>query len=90
MKLLHRQPTAYTARRVAGQSFVFTGQLEVITQMEARDLVRYQGGFTEREVTASTTFLVVGSDPAQEQLEAAHRFAVPLIDEGQFLRLLGI
>lgn len=78
------------ASGVAGKSFCFTGELQSIKRSEAEKLVRARGGIVKSSVTRDLDYLVT-NDPASgsEKNRKAQEFSIPVIDEIQFLALLG-
>ncbi|SLM10109.1 DNA ligase [uncultured spirochete] len=78
------------AAGVAGKSFCFTGELESIKRSEAEKLVRAAGGTVKSSVTKDLDYLVT-NDPTSgsEKNRKAQEFSIPVIDETQFLALLG-
>ena len=78
------------AAGVAGKSFCFTGELESIKRSEAEKLVRAAGGTVKSSVTKDLDYLVT-NDPTSgsEKNRKAQEFSIPVIDERQFLALLG-
>ncbi len=78
------------AASVAGKSFCFTGELESIKRSEAEKLVRAAGGTVKSSVTKDLDYLVT-NDPASgsEKNRKAQEFSISVIDETQFLALLG-
>jgi len=74
--------------RLAGQTFVFSGRLEGFTRGEAEEAVAALGGRTTSDVSRSTDFLVVGSEPGGK-LEKARRLGVRILHEAEFVELLG-
>jgi DNA ligase (NAD+) len=75
-------------REFAGQTFVLTGKLSSLTRDEAGDLVRSRGGTVSGGVSKKTNFLVAGED-AGSKLKKAEELGVKVIDEDQFLALMG-
>ena len=73
---------------VAGRSFVITGSLKGMTRSEAEELIRDRGGRLASSVSRGTDFLVVGESPGSK-LEKARDLGVTIIDENEFLRLMG-
>ena len=73
---------------LAGQSFVFTGELEGMTRSEAESKVRELGGSTPSSVSRKTSFVVEGSNPGSK-LAKAGSLGVRVIDEKAFLDLIG-
>ncbi len=78
------------AAGIAGKSFCFTGELESIKRSEAEKLVRAAGGTVKSSVTKDLDYLVT-NDPTSgsEKNRKAQEFSIPVIDERQFLALLG-
>jgi DNA ligase (NAD+) len=76
-----------TSAPLTGKSFVFTGSLELQRQ-EAKTMVERLGGAVKGSVSKKTDYLVAGSD-AGSKLDKARDLGVPIIDERDFLRMIG-
>jgi DNA ligase (NAD+) len=74
--------------QLAGKTFVFTGSLERLSRREAAERVAAQGGVVVENVGARTSYLVAGEAPGSK-LDRAKRLGVTVLDEREFLRLLG-
>jgi DNA ligase (NAD+) len=74
--------------RLAGKTFVFTGTLEHLSRREAAERVAAQGGTVAENVGARTSYLVAGEAPGSK-LDRAKRLGVAVLDERDFLQLLG-
>lgn len=74
---------------LAGQSFVFTGELGRWTRSVAQRLVQERGGKTPSGVTKTTTWLVVGAAPGQDKQAKAAKYGVQTLTEEAFAALLG-
>jgi len=74
--------------RLAGKTFVFTGALSAFTRDDAGERIRALGGTVSSSVSKKTTALVAGSDPGSK-LSNARKLGVQILDEAQFLELLG-
>lgn len=72
---------------LAGQSFVLTGSLEVMSRDEAKDRLRARGATISESVSQKTTFVVVGSDPGSKY-DKAKKLGVTILDEEGLLKLL--
>jgi len=73
---------------LAGQVFVITGTLTAMTRDEARELLEGLGAEIGSSVTRKTTGLVVGDTPGSK-LDRARKLGVRIIEEGDFLKLVG-
>jgi DNA ligase (NAD+) len=75
-------------RPLAGEVFVITGTLAAMTRDEARERLEELGAEVGSTVTRKTTGLVVGDTPGSK-LDRARELGVRIIEEGEFLRLVG-
>ena len=73
---------------LAGKVFVITGTLAAMTRDEARELLEGLGAEVGSSVTRKTTGLVVGDSPGSK-LDRAREFGVRIIEEREFLKLVG-
>ncbi len=72
----------------AGATFVLTGELSSMTRPEAEERIRLLGGKASSSVSKRTDYVVAGDNPGSK-LEKARKFAVKVLDEGQFKKLIG-
>jgi DNA ligase (NAD+) len=73
---------------LTGKTFVFTGTLEAMDRPDAEALVRRLGGKAAGSVSAKTDYVVAGPG-AGSKLEKAQRLKVAILDEAEFLKLVG-
>ena len=73
---------------LAGQVVVITGTLGAMTRDEAQDLLAKLGAEVGSSVTRKTTALVVGESPGSK-LDKARELGVRILDEREFLKLVG-
>lgn len=85
---VHPETPAAVAGALAGTVFVFTGSLERLTRREAAARVQALGATVSDSVGRHTTYLVAGADPGSK-LARAHRLGITVLDEAQFLDLIG-
>lgn len=71
-----------------GMTFVFTGALQRLTRDDAQREVRRRGGKCSSSVSKKTSFVVAG-ERSGSKLEKAVRLGVGVIDEDEFLRMIG-
>ncbi len=82
--------TASASARLAGLSFVVTGALDSMSREEAAERIRQLGGEFHTSVVKNTTYLVAGYNTGQAKLEKAAELGTKIIDETEFIKLLGI
>ncbi len=75
-------------RPLNGKTFVLTGKLSTMSRDEAGDCIRKLGGTVAGSVSKNTDYVVVGDD-AGSKLKKATRLGVKIIEEDEFLQLLG-
>ncbi len=71
-----------------GKAFVFTGSLESMGRNEAKALVESLGGIVQSSVTSKTSYVVAGSEPGSK-LDKARQQGISVINEKDFLKLIG-
>jgi DNA ligase (NAD+) len=75
--------------KLAGKTFVFTGELARRTREEAGALVKQHGGTVTSSVSKKTDYVVVGASPGSK-FDKAKSLGVTILDESAFEKLLGI
>ncbi len=75
-------------KKLAGKSFVFTGSLPTLEREAAQKLVRDNGGDVSNSVSKKTSYVVTG-DAAGSKLDRARELGVKIIDEEEFLKMIG-
>jgi DNA ligase (NAD+) len=78
-----------TGGRLAGKTFVITGELDGMTREEAEDLVRREGGKATGSVSKSTDYLVAGASPGGTKMRAAEKYDTRIIDKDELMKLVG-
>jgi len=74
--------------KLAGLTFVLTGQLNGFTRDQAKDMIRKEGGDVSASVSKNTDYVLAG-ESAGSKLEKAEKLGVKVINEEKFLKLLG-
>jgi DNA ligase (NAD+) len=67
--------------------FVFTGEFNTMTRVQAQNLVRRLGGHSGSSVSKNTDYLVLGTDPGSKYSKAK-KIGISIISEQQFLELI--
>ena len=72
-----------------GKSYIVTGTLDSMGREEAEEKLRALGATVTSSVTKNTTALIVGTKPGNSKLEKAKKLQIPLMEETEFLVLIG-
>ena len=72
-----------------GQTYVLTGTLSSMTREQATAAIERLGGKIAGSVSRKTAGVIVGAD-AGSKADKARELGVPMLDEAEFLRLIGI
>ena len=73
----------------AGKTFVLTGTLPGLTREQAAAKIEAAAGKVSGSVSKKTSYVLAGEE-AGSKLEKARSLGVPVIDEAEFLKLLGL
>ena len=74
--------------KLAGQTFVLTGTLDSLSRDSAKDKIRRLGGEISESVGKKTDYVVAGLEPGSKY-DKAKKLGVKIINEKEFLNLLG-
>ena len=75
-------------QKLAGLTFVLTGELSGFTRDEAKDMIRKRGGGVSSSVSKKTDYVVAGEN-AGSKLANAEKLGVKVLNEEEFKELLG-
>ncbi len=73
---------------LSGKSIVVTGTLDSLSREEAKEAVREAGGDWVSSVSKNTDYVVVGDSPGSK-VDKAEKLGVKILNEKEFLKLLG-
>jgi len=73
---------------LAGKTFVVTGALQNFSRPQVEQIIKKFGGKASSSVSKKTDYVLAGADPGSK-LEKARRLAVKVIDEKEFLEMIG-
>lgn len=72
-----------------GKSFVVTGTLTNFDRDQVKVVIEQHGGKNQSGVSAKTTFVVAGEKPGDSKIEKAKKLNIPIIDEDEFMKMIG-
>jgi DNA ligase (NAD+) len=75
-------------KKLAGQSFLFTGTLPTLGRSKAEAMVEALGGTVAGSVNKKLTYLVAGAEAGSKLEKARTIGSIQIIEEAQFLALL--
>jgi DNA ligase (NAD+) len=75
-------------KKLAGLTFVLTGELDKFTREQAKTRIRMLGGDVPNSVSKRTDFVVIGKEPGSKY-DRAKKIGVKIINEKEFLKMLG-
>ena len=76
-----------TGDKLAGLTFVLTGELSAFTRKEAGERIEAQGGKISGSVSKKTSYVIAG-EAAGSKLRKAQKLNVPILDEDAFIAML--
>ncbi len=82
------QGTVLAAGVFTGKTFVLTGTLPTMKREEAEQRILAAGGKVSGSVSKKTSYVLAGAE-AGSKLDKAKELGVPVIDEAEFVKLLG-
>jgi DNA ligase (NAD+) len=74
--------------KLAGKTFVVTGTLENSSRSQIEQTIKENGGKVSSSVNKKTDFVLVGTE-AGSKLDKAQQLGVKIINEEQFLKMIG-
>lgn len=77
-----------SSKALEGLSIVISGNFSV-SRDELKELISGNGGKNSSSVSGKTSFLLAGAKPGPEKVKKANDLGVKIIDESEFMKLLG-
>jgi DNA ligase (NAD+) len=74
--------------RLSGMTFVLSGGLDTMSRDEAGAAIERLGGKVSGSVSKKTSYLILGDKPGSK-LVKAQSLGIPVIEEDEFLKMLG-
>ena len=83
-----QKPRKKPAGKLHGKTIVLTGTLENFSRTEIERTIKEAGGKTASSVSKKTDFVLAGENPGSK-LQKAQKLGVKIINEKQFMQMLG-
>jgi DNA ligase (NAD+) len=83
-----QKPRKKPAGKLHGKTIVLTGTLENFSRTEIERTIKEAGGKTSSSISKKTDFLLAGENPGSK-LQKAKKLTVKIINEKQFMQMLG-
>ncbi|MEZ4808788.1 MAG: NAD-dependent DNA ligase LigA [Allomuricauda sp.] len=71
-----------------GQTFVVSGVFESISRDDLKKLIEDNGGKVASSISSKTSFVVAGDNMGPSKKTKAENLGIPIISEGEFLKML--
>ncbi|MBO6245773.1 MAG: hypothetical protein J6N55_05765, partial [Anaerovibrio sp.] len=87
-QLLGMEDTGIVSDILAGKTVVVTGTLPTLSRNDAKSLIEANGGKAAGSVSRKTDYVLAG-EAAGSKLTKAQELGIPVIDEAEFLKMIG-
>ena len=88
MQMAEQDSSEYTDK-LAGKSIVISGVFAHHSRDEYKEMIEKNGGKNVGSISKKTTFILAGENMGPSKLEKAQKLGVPIINEEEFLKMLG-
>jgi len=75
--------------RLKGKSIVISGAFSKHTREEYKEIIEMNGGRNSGSISGNTSFILAGEDMGPSKKEKAAELGIPLVNENEFLKLIG-
>jgi DNA ligase (NAD+) len=76
------------SEKLTGKTFVISGVFENFSREDLRELIESNGGKIISSISAKLNYLVAGDNMGPSKLEKAQKLNIPLLSEGELLKML--
>lgn len=74
---------------LAGKTIVISGTFEKHSRDEYKEIIENNGGKNSSSISGSTSFILAGENMGPAKKEKASELGIPLVDENEFLKIIG-
>lgn len=89
MSMPERTEAEAAGDALQGKTFVISGVFEHHSRDEYKAMIESQGGRNAGSISKKTDFVLAGANMGPSKLEKAQKLGVPIIDENEFLSMIG-
>ena len=89
IKFSDENQTSKTGNSLEGKIIVISGVFQKYSREEYKDLIEKNGGKNSSSVSGNTSFILAGENMGESKKEKAENLGIPLINESDFLKLIG-
>jgi DNA ligase (NAD+) len=89
LKFKGKEKEKPASERLKDKSIVISGIFSKHTREEYKEIIEKNGGKTSASLSGNTSFILAGQDMGPSKKEKAAEFGIPLMNEDEFLKLLG-
>ena len=75
--------------KLKGQTIVISGVFEKHSREEYKEMIEKNGGKNAGSISSKTSFVLAGNNMGPSKLEKAQKLGIKIMDEDNFLKLLG-
>ncbi|MDE6301055.1 MAG: NAD-dependent DNA ligase LigA [Muribaculaceae bacterium] len=86
---VEQQSTEGHTDLLQGKTFVISGVFDLHSRDEYKDLIERNGGKNVGSISKKTDYVLAGANMGPAKLEKAGKLGIPIIDENEFLRMIG-
>ena len=89
MQLSPEQASDPKSDTLQGKTFVISGVFALNSREEYKNMIESHGGKNSGSISKKTDFVLAGENMGPAKLEKAAKLGIPIIDENQFLTMIG-
>lgn len=86
---LSEQTLAEQSDRLTGKTIVISGVFAHHSRDEYKALIEQHGGKNTGSISAKTSFILAGENMGPAKLEKAQKLGIPVVNEDEFLKMIG-
>lgn len=89
LKFSDEKKTTQTGNSLDGKIIVISGVFREHSRDEYKEMIERNGGKNSASVSGNTSFILAGENMGQSKKEKADEIGVPMVNESEFLRIIG-